>query len=127
MRWRLRNAERLRWWAMSRRVDVMTDLPAVGDLIIAGGDYSAVTEIRVHGPDEHPASPIREDLRAVEYVTDRGSRWRGLGAEECVCPRYTGPSRFGQFMQRCRDNRPEATVWCACIGWRDADRRDAEQ
>ena len=41
----------------------------------------------------------------------------------CSCPRYTGPSLFGAFMQSVRDRRPDAVVWCACIGWRDTERR----
>jgi hypothetical protein len=40
----------------------------------------------------------------------------------CSCPRYTGPSLFGAFMQSVRDRRPDAVVWCACIGWRDTER-----
>ncbi len=37
----------------------------------------------------------------------------------CSCPRYSGPSRFGAYMQSVRDRRPDSVVWCACIGWRD--------
>lgn len=40
----------------------------------------------------------------------------------CSCPRYSGPSLFGAYMQSVRDRRPDAVVWCACIGWRDTER-----
>jgi hypothetical protein len=42
-----------------------------------------------------------------------------MAGTECSCPRYSGPSRFGAYMQSVRDRRPDAVVWCACIGWRD--------
>lgn len=54
--------------------------PEVGDQIIVRGSFATVTEIRTHAPGTHPGAPIYDHMVAIEYVTVRGSRWRGLPA-----------------------------------------------
>ena len=49
-----------------------------GDITIAGGKKAIVQEVHHHAPGEHPQSPIRNDLHAVEVKTDQGSRWGGV-------------------------------------------------
>lgn len=65
--------------------NVMYDAPMVGDRIIARGHYAQVTDIIQYPPNAHPDSPLRNDLFATEYVTERGSRW--LGSLQYVGPR----------------------------------------
>lgn len=57
---------------------VMHDEVNVGDVIICHGKYVAVRDIVVHSPGTHKKSPIKNDWVAVEYVTETGSRWKGI-------------------------------------------------
>ena len=43
--------------------------------------HSAVVPVKrhiVHQPQNHTGSPIRDDMTALECVTDYGSRWYGI-------------------------------------------------
>jgi hypothetical protein len=60
------------------RSDIWDD-PQAGDEIISDQDYSPISEVRRHAPGTHDHSPIRNELHAIEYVTPRGSRWKGEG------------------------------------------------
>ena len=50
-----------------------------GDIIISGGRYEEVHDVVTHAPGEHPHSPIKNDMAAVEIRTAGGSRWSGMG------------------------------------------------
>ncbi|WP_301119897.1 hypothetical protein [Mycolicibacterium fortuitum] len=66
---------------------IMHDDVHVGDTIIAGLEHATVTAIRRYLPADRPVGvqiPIHAHLIAVEYVTPRGSRWRG----EVVTPTH---------------------------------------
>jgi hypothetical protein len=51
--------------------------PRIGDLVLCDGELTEVTAINEHVAGTHGGSPIRNDWRAREYVTARGSRWVG--------------------------------------------------
>lgn len=48
-----------------------------GDSVICGGDWTTVTDVRVHRAGRHTGINIRRDWDAIEIVTDKGSRWFG--------------------------------------------------
>lgn len=54
---------------------------AVGDLVFCGGAYATVTCIYTYAPWTHDDSPIRNDWKAVEVITDNGTRWTGVQPE----------------------------------------------
>ena len=59
--------------------NVMHDDIFVGDAILCDGEYAIVEKIVHHAADQHPEhSPIRKNMKAVEFVTARGSRWKGV-------------------------------------------------
>ena len=64
---------------MSCCKSILHDDVAVGDVIVHGLEHVTVTAIRRHPPGTHSArSPIHNHLTAIEYVTPRGSRWKGV-------------------------------------------------
>jgi hypothetical protein len=50
---------------------------APGDLVICDGYEITVQRVVIHPPGHHDASPIVDDMFAVEAVTHAGSRWAG--------------------------------------------------
>lgn len=54
------------------------DTTRIGSRIMLRGKYATVLCVNYYCPGEHPESPIGNDWYAVEAVTERGSRWRGI-------------------------------------------------
>jgi hypothetical protein len=50
-----------------------------GDIIISNGRYQEVDDVVHHAPGEHPHSPIKNDMAAVEIRAGGHSRWSGMG------------------------------------------------
>lgn len=61
----------------------------VGDLVFCGGAYATVTCIYTYAPWTHDDSPIRNDWKAVEVITDNGTRWTGREPETATQSGYT--------------------------------------
>jgi len=60
---------------------IMHDDVCLGDRIICDGAEAWVIDIIDHPPGAHDSSPIYNHLMAREFVTNRGSRWRGYAVE----------------------------------------------
>ena len=89
----------------ARRKDTTDPTLTAGDIVFSGGVYAEVTEIITHAPGTHPDSPIRNDMTAVEVVTDMGTRrWHGR----------TAP------VVHSVEQGPGNTIVCAC-GYSDTD------
>ena len=50
---------------------------STGDEVMTRHGWQLVQRIIAHPKGQHPDSPIRNDLDAVEIVTASGSRWTG--------------------------------------------------
>ena len=62
---------------------IMHDTVTVGDTVLCRGAYATVTHILRYEPGNHPVGiPIKPDYVAYEYVTVRGSRFRGFSVAE---------------------------------------------
>jgi hypothetical protein len=62
---------------------IMHDTVTVGDTVLCRGAYATVTHILRYEPGRHPVGiPIKPDYVAYEYVTVRGSRFRGFSVAE---------------------------------------------
>jgi hypothetical protein len=61
----------------SARKDTTDPTLSVGDVVFCGGIYATVTDIKNYAPGEHDSSPIKNEMNAVQVVTDNGSRWHG--------------------------------------------------
>ncbi len=80
-----------------------------GDTVICDGAEHQVLEVRVHGPGEHPHSPISDGHYAREVVTTAGSRWVGHAPGEAyrgaeIAARQPGGVRFEQQPGTARDS-----------------------
>jgi hypothetical protein len=73
-----------------------TNSPTVGDLIIMGGRLARVTAILDHPAGPH-AGPVRADMPAREWVTDRGSRWSGIRPDGTP---HNTPTPYGRARAR---------------------------
>ena len=60
--------------------NIMHDEVYLGDRIICDGAEALVIDIIDHPPGTHNLSPICNNIMAREFVTSRGSRWRGFNA-----------------------------------------------
>lgn len=58
--------------------NIIEDIVSVNDTIICNNQLAIVTDIINYAPGTHGFSPIKNDLVAIEYRTDKGSRWIGL-------------------------------------------------
>lgn len=56
----------------------------VGDVVICGGFYSYVLEIKHWHPDtpNRPKAPIHDHWVAVETITTNGTRWHGYSLSD---------------------------------------------